>query len=60
MDRVLATRLGLQAVETASAGRWGHMAAVRGNDVVEVPLESATAEPRPVPRAWIEAGRVVA
>ncbi|MCE3287205.1 MAG: 6-phosphofructokinase [Gaiellaceae bacterium] len=59
-DRLLATRLGLKAVEIASAGRWGHMAAVRGNEIVEVPLEEATAAPRSVPRAWLESGRVVA
>jgi ATP-dependent phosphofructokinase / diphosphate-dependent phosphofructokinase len=59
-DRVLATRLGLQAVELAAAGRWGRMAAVQGNAIVDVPLDDMTGAPRPVPPAWIEAGRVVA
>jgi 6-phosphofructokinase 1 len=59
-DRFLATRLGLKAVELAAAGRWGRMAAVRGNDIVDVPLSDATEARREVPQAWIEASRVVA
>jgi 6-phosphofructokinase 1 len=59
-DRLLATRLGLAAVELAAARHWGRMAAVRGNEIVDVPLEDATGTRRQVPSAWIEAGRVVA
>jgi 6-phosphofructokinase 1 len=59
-DRFLATRLGLQAAELADRGAWGRMAAVRGNEVVDVALSEATHARREVPRAWIEAGRVVA
>jgi 6-phosphofructokinase 1 len=59
-DRFLATRLGLRAAELADAGAWGRMAAVRGNEIVDVPLSDAIAARRDVPRAWIEAGRVVA
>ncbi len=59
-DRFLATRLGLRAVELASAGEWGRMAAVRGNEIVDVPLTAAQEDRREVPRAWIDAGRVVA
>ncbi len=59
-DRFLATRLGLRAAELADGGKWGRMAAVRGNEIVDVPLAEATAARRDVPRAWIEAGRVVA
>jgi hypothetical protein len=36
------------------------MAAVRGNEIVDVPLADAMDARRTVPRAWIEAGRVVA
>ena len=59
-DRFLATRLGLKAVELAREGSWGRMAAVRGNEIVDVPLTEATAARREVPRAWIDAGNVVA
>jgi 6-phosphofructokinase 1 len=59
-DRLLATRLGLKAAELAGAGSWGRMAAVRGNDVVDVSLEEATRPHRSVPPGWIDAGRTVA
>ena len=59
-DRFLATRLGLKAVELAMTGRWGRMAAVSGNDVVDVALEEAVRERRAVPASWITAGDVVA
>ena len=59
-DRLLATRLGLRAAELAGRGEWGRMAAVRGNEILDVPLADATSSLRSVPLAWIEAGRVVA
>ena len=59
-DRVLATRLGLKAADLATSGAWGRMAAVRGDEVVDVSLEEATAVRRTVPAGWIEAGSVVA
>jgi phosphofructokinase-like protein len=59
-DRLLATRLGLRAAELAAAREWGRMAAVRGNEIVDVPLSDVIEARRDVPRAWIEAGRVVA
>ena len=59
-DRFLATRLGLKAAELAGAGLWGRMAAVDGNEIVDVPLERVTDARRDAPAEWIEAGRVVA
>jgi phosphofructokinase-like protein len=59
-DRFLATRLGLKAAELAASGTWGRMAAVQGNDIVDVSLEEATRAPRPVPDAWIAASGTVA
>ncbi|WP_432524991.1 6-phosphofructokinase [Kineococcus sp. SYSU DK006] len=50
-DRVLATRFGLSAVEALAAGRLGTMAALRGVDVVQVPLAEATGVLRTVPEA---------
>src|SRR5262249_45540815 len=58
-DRFLATRLGLRAVELAARGSWGRMAAVRGNEIVDVPLSDVLDARRDVPLEWIEAGRVV-
>jgi len=51
-DRVLATRFGLKAAELAQAGRFGTMAALRGDDIVAVSLEEATAELKTVTPEW--------
>lgn len=40
-DRVLATRYGVYAVEMAIAEKFGRMAALRANEIVDVPLEEA-------------------
>jgi 6-phosphofructokinase 1 len=48
-DRVLATRVGIAAIDAASDGHWGTMAALRGNDVEMVPLKEAVAGLRTVP-----------
>jgi 6-phosphofructokinase 1 len=54
-DRVLATRLGVAAVDAAAEGRWGTMAALRGQHVELVRLEEAVAELRTVPPEEYEA-----
>jgi len=51
-DRVLATRFGLKAAELVHAGQFGQMAALRGDDVVAVSLDEATAELKTVPPEW--------
>ncbi len=43
-DRVLATRLGLKAVELIHAKEFGHMAALRATEIVSVPIEEALKE----------------
>jgi ATP-dependent phosphofructokinase / diphosphate-dependent phosphofructokinase len=48
-DRVLATRLGLAAIDAAHDGRWGMMAALRSNAIELVALGDAVAELRLVP-----------
>ena len=48
-DRVLATRLGIAAIDAAHAGSWGCMPALHGNKVELVPLSEAVAELRTVP-----------
>jgi 6-phosphofructokinase 1 len=45
-DRVLGTRFGVAAVDAATRGDYGKMVALRGTDVVPVPLEEALAEPK--------------
>ncbi|MFZ0042613.1 MAG: 6-phosphofructokinase [Solirubrobacteraceae bacterium] len=53
-DRVLATRLGLAAIEAAHAERWGTMTALRSTEIKLVELADAVAEVRRVPVAEYE------
>ncbi|HKS99150.1 MAG TPA: 6-phosphofructokinase [Rugosimonospora sp.] len=48
-DRVLATRFGLQAIDAVNEGDFGKMVALRGTDIVRVPLKEATRELKTVP-----------
>jgi len=48
-DRVLATRLGIAAIDAATGRRWGTMPALRGTRIELVPLSEAVAELRTVP-----------
>lgn len=48
-DRVLATRFGLHAIDAVNAGDFGMMVALRGTDIVRVPMRAATAELKTVP-----------
>jgi ATP-dependent phosphofructokinase / diphosphate-dependent phosphofructokinase len=54
-DRVLATRLGLAAVDAANEGRWGVMPALIGTRIQLVPLSEAVADLRTVPVEEYEA-----
>jgi 6-phosphofructokinase len=56
-DRVLATRLGLAAVDAASEARWGVMPALRGMRIELVPLSEAVADLRTVPVEDYEAAQ---
>ncbi|MGZ7066135.1 MAG: 6-phosphofructokinase, partial [Candidatus Aminicenantales bacterium] len=47
-DRVLATRLGIAAIDLVNQGKFGAMAGLRGNKVISVPLAEALAEPKTV------------
>jgi phosphofructokinase-like protein len=48
-DRVLATRLGLAAIDAAHEGQWGMMTALRSTQIELVRLADAVAEVRRVP-----------
>lgn len=48
-DRVLATRFGLHAVDAVRDTAWGMMVALRGTEIVRVPLTEATRELKTVP-----------
>ena len=48
-DRVLATRLGVAAIDAASQEKWGQMPALRSMKIELVPLSEAVAELKTVP-----------
>jgi phosphofructokinase-like protein len=56
-DRVLATRYGLKAADLVHEGRWGTMAALDGDEIVEVQLAAAVAELKTVPPKWYDVAR---
>ena len=58
-DRWLATRFGLHAIEAVNDGDFGKMVALRGVDVVRVPLAAATTELKTVPRALYEEAKTL-
>ncbi|MFG3114051.1 6-phosphofructokinase [Streptomyces sp. NPDC048197] len=56
-DRWLATRFGLHAIEAVHDGDFGTMVALRGTDIVRVPISEATAKLKTVdPALYAEAG----
>ena len=48
-DRVLATRLGVAAVDQAVAGGWGNLVGIRGADIMTTPLVEVGARASVVP-----------
>jgi phosphofructokinase-like protein len=55
-DRWLATRFGLHAIDAVHEGKWGYMTALRGTDIITVPLAEATKELKVVdPKLYAEA-----
>ena len=46
---MLATRFGLHAIDAVHDGAWGTMVALRGTEIVRVPLEQATSALKTVP-----------
>ena len=53
-DRMLATRFGLAAADYVNDGDFGKMAALKGNEIVPVPLSDATSELKLVPAELYE------
>ncbi len=59
-DRVLGTRFGVKAVELVKLGKFGYMAALRGRDIVEVPLADAVGALKTVPMDMYELTKIFA
>jgi 6-phosphofructokinase 1 len=56
-DRILATRYGLKAADLVHAERWGVMAALQGDAIVDVPLREAVAELKTVPPEFYDVAK---
>ena len=57
-DRILATKLGVAAVEEVAGGNFGVMVALKGNQIVPVPLEEAVRAMRQVDHAMYEMAKL--
>ena len=58
-DRLLATRFGLEAAAAVNDGDFGTMVALRGTDIVRVPLADAVRELKTVPPALLDSMKVL-
>lgn len=47
-DRILATRLGYQAVQAVQNGKFGNLVGIRGQEIITTPIKEAIAVPRRV------------
>lgn len=52
-DRMLATRYGIGAIDLVHAGKFGHMVALKGNDITSVPIADAISRTRNVSQELI-------
>ena len=48
-DRILATRLGTKAIDVIENETYGHMVGVKGDSLIEVPLEEVARGTRQIP-----------
>ncbi|MBI4060969.1 MAG: ATP-dependent 6-phosphofructokinase [Elusimicrobia bacterium] len=53
-DRILGTRVGVKAADLIHEGKFGHMTALKGDAVVAVSLEAATAKLKTVTPGWLK------
>lgn len=58
-DRVLASRLGIRAAQCVHEGDWGKMVALKGTEVVAVPIEGAVGTLKTVPTELYETVKVL-
>jgi phosphofructokinase-like protein len=57
-DRVLGTRFGVAAIDAVTDGDFGKMVALRGTEIIRVPLDEALAEPKLLDTALYETAEV--
>jgi len=59
-DRLLATRLGVKAVEALCEGKHGVMVGLQGREIATVPLEQVTSKQRQANLAYYEMAQILA
>jgi len=57
-DRILGLRCGVTAVDLIAQGKFGYMAALKGSEVIGVPLEKAVSKLKVVDKKWWELAQV--
>ena len=57
-DRVLGTRYGIKAYELVQSGKFGRMVSLKGNQIVDVPLEDATGELKTLDLKFYEMAKI--
>ncbi len=57
-DRILATRYGIAAIDLVKQGKFGLMVALKGNDIVSVPLKDVAGKRKRVDRKLYEMATV--
>ena len=57
-DRFISTRLGLAAVDLIKEGKYGYMVALKGTDIVHVPLSEVTGKTKTVNKELYEEAKV--
>jgi 6-phosphofructokinase 1 len=53
-DRILGSRVGVKAVEMIHDGEFGKMAALRGTEIVAIPLTEAVGKLKTVSQEWVD------
>lgn len=56
-DRVLGSRFGVHAVEMIKEGKFGRMAALRGTEIIDIPIEEAVSELKTVDDNFYDVAR---
>ncbi|MBN2372596.1 6-phosphofructokinase [bacterium] len=57
-DRVLGTRYGIRAIDMVHEGKFGRMAALQGNKIVDIPLSDAVGTLKTVDKEFFEVAKV--
>lgn len=58
LDRLLATRFGVAAVDLLHQGAWDRMVAIRGREITDVPLETALNRHKPIDKSLYEMAKL--